>query len=109
MASLGRCSEALEIISLTLKLAFNSLSMERKEELQLLGARKFLLQVVNTCYIYFVCFPQWARLMTCFIRRWSTKINFLFLRFGVGGYLVPEVSKLTFLATEVCKIVLNSP
>lgn len=39
LASLGRCSEALEIISLTLKLAFNSLSIERKEELQLLGAQ----------------------------------------------------------------------
>ncbi|TYK03666.1 general transcription factor 3C polypeptide 3 isoform X1 [Cucumis melo var. makuwa] len=39
LASLGRCSEALEIISLTLKLAFNSLSTERKEELQLLGAQ----------------------------------------------------------------------
>ncbi|XP_038879313.1 general transcription factor 3C polypeptide 3 [Benincasa hispida] len=39
LASLGRCSEALEIISLTLKLALNSLSIERKEELQLLGAQ----------------------------------------------------------------------
>lgn len=48
MATLQRYWEALEIINLTLRLAQNVLSPEKKEELRSLGARKFW----NLTYFY---------------------------------------------------------